>query len=170
MCLPYHKYVPVFHFCQTNFDNWCYIFLIQIEQAIELCKILYVCADAGYSTTDHNFLASNTFSLVEWSLGNEKETFFLFFELSNVTLLIDIFSYVTLVKFSFPATSHSFSSRNVKFWLRRPCTNRILRIFCLFVIPFIYFFVKWVLFPFLVFFLDITMVIIEISMACDLSF
>ena len=49
-------------------------------------------------------------------------SYFILFLNSSLTLLIDIFPYVALVKFCFPATCHSFSYRTVKFGLRRPCT------------------------------------------------
>ena len=50
---------------------------------------------------------------------------FLFFEIFIFTLFIGIFRffpYITLVNFWFQAPGHSFSPRNVIFWLREPCT------------------------------------------------
>ena len=74
------------------------------------------------------FLSYEKYFWFEWSLENEKRSIFSL-ENSSFTLLIGIFPYVALVKFCFPAAGHSFSSRDVKFELRRPCTNRNQNIF-----------------------------------------
>ena len=83
-----------------------------------------VCVHArGLLRSWSHFLATKTNFWVEWSLENEKETFFSS-KIQFLRFWLTFFLYVTIVKFCFPATGHSFSSRNVKFWLRRPCTNR----------------------------------------------
>ena len=69
-----------------------------------------VCVHAGYSATDHSFLAMKTNFWVDWSVCFSKIPFYAF----------DFW----WVKLCFPATGHSFSSRNVKFWLKKPCTNK----------------------------------------------
>ena len=71
----------------------------------------------------------NLYFWLEWSLGHEKETHFLFFEIFILTLLLAFFIFpITLVTFCFQATGHSFSPRNVVFGLRGPYTIRKLRL------------------------------------------
>ena len=79
-------------------------------------------------------LQSTSFDLgtnfwIEWSLEHEKENQF-FFSFRNfhfyafIWHFLYFFAYITLVNFSFHATGHSFSPRNVIFGLREPCTVR----------------------------------------------
>ena len=94
-----------------------------------------VCLSVCTRATEDTFWPRNLIfgSSDPWNM--RKKRIFLFFEIFIFTLFIGIFlffPYITLVNFCFQATSHSFSCRNMIFWLREPCTIgnwRLLKFF-----------------------------------------
>ena len=99
----------------------------------------------------------------------EKNAFFSFIEICTLWIAIfRFFRYITLVNFCFQATGHIFAPRDVIFVLRGPFTIRKKRRLTL-LENFIFY--GWIG-QISVFksFCYITLVIIEISMACGLSF
>ena len=115
-----------------------------------------------------HFLAKEPNFWVEWSLGYEKEILFCFVFLNFhfyafYRHFFIFFPYITLVNFLFQATGHIFSSRNVIFGLRELCTIRNWRILKFFENLINGSFRFWQFF-------NIILVILEISMPCDLSF
>ena len=131
-----------------------------------------VCVCVCTRATDHSFWVRNLiFGLSDpWNI--RKKRIFLFFEIFIFTLFIGIFRffpYIPLVNFLFQATGHSFSPRNVIFGLREPCSIENWRLLTFFW-KFNFSRLNGSFFRFFWQFFNITLVILEISMACDLSF
>ena len=136
--------------------------ILLIGFSVSVCACVYMLA------TEPTFWSRNLILVLNDPWDMRKKHFFLFFEIFFFTLFIGIFRffpYITLVKFWFQATGHSFSPRNVIFGLREPCTIRNEGFWNFLKIQF--FTVNWVIFSI---FGNITLVILEISKACDLSF
>ena len=131
---------------------------------------LRVCLSVCGRATRHTFCHRNLI----FGLGDPSEMrtklFLFLFGIFIFTLFISIFCffpYITIVNLCFQATGHSFSCRNMIFGLREPCTIGNWRLLTFFEN---FFTVKGVIFPIFWQFFNITLVILEISMACDLSF
>ena len=134
-----------------------------------VCVCLSVCLCVCNRATEHTFWPRNLIFGLNDPWDMRKKSNFLFFEIFIFTLFIGIFRflpYITLVNFWFQASGHSFSPRIVMFGLSEPYTIENWRHF----LKIQFFTVKWVIFSIFWEFFNITLVILEIYMACDLSF
>ena len=90
------------------------------ERVPSVFTFVSVCPFLRTRATDHSFWPRNLIfgSSDPWDM--RKKRIFLFFEIFIFTLFIGIFRffpYITLVHFLFQATGHSFTPRNVIFWV-----------------------------------------------------
>ena len=106
-----------------------------------VCVCLSVCVSVCRRATEHIFWPRNLiFGLSNhWDMRKKRISFvFRNFQFYAFYRRFSIFfSYITLVKFWFQGTGHSFSPRNRIFGLREPCTIRNWRLWIFLKIPFL---------------------------------